>query len=227
MASRPNFNLLNMKSLTEAKCQIEITTVATDHRLIRDRWLNIKRILDVIYKELSPLTDNQQTITIDKDSLPIEQRKLFQPVLKEMSKNDMIGYYSHKNESEVVSTSDPIHKFLKGEDIIIKDRNIFENYRKKISEFCDFIEKDGNKRFSKVYKKESIGMEHSQKNTKNEFVNNIYNNGHLQINSGNKENNAIVNANATTKNKIFWYIVCPLFVVILGGVILKCLSSLY
>ncbi|MCK5332568.1 hypothetical protein KAJ41_01745 [Candidatus Parcubacteria bacterium] len=46
------------------KHEIGTIVVATDHRLARDRWLNIKRALDVIYEELFPLKDDQQTISI-------------------------------------------------------------------------------------------------------------------------------------------------------------------
>lgn len=137
--------------IKEVKHQIEITAVATDHRLIRDRWLNIKRILDAIYKELSPLKNSQQTISINKNSLPIEQKKLFESVLEKMLEDGIVDYYNSNDKIQVVTTSDQIRKFLRGEDIIIKDRNVLENYRKEISELYDFIEKDGRKRFPEVY----------------------------------------------------------------------------
>lgn len=74
-------------------------------------------------------------------------------MLEKMLKDGVVDYYNRNNEMQVVTTSDQIRKFLKGEDIIVKNRNIFENYRKEISEFYDFIEKDGRKRFPEVYKK--------------------------------------------------------------------------
>ena len=137
--------------IEKEKHQIEMTTIATDHRLIRDDWLNIKRILDAIYKEISPLKDKQQTISISRDSLPIEQKKLLSSVLEKMLEDGVVDYYNRNNEMQVVTTSDQNRKFLRGEDIIVKDRDVFENYRKEISEFYDFIEKDGRKRFPEVY----------------------------------------------------------------------------
>ena len=153
--------------IKEAKHQIEITTIATDHRLIRDRWLNIKRILDVIYKQLSLLTDGQQTISINKDSLPVEQRKLFQSVLEKMLEDNIVDYYNHNNKIQTVVTSEPIQKFLRGENIIVKNGNIFENYRKEISEFYDFIEKDGRKRFPEIYS----ALKSGDKRIENKIIN--------------------------------------------------------
>lgn len=63
--------------IKEAKHQVETTIVATDYRLIRDRWLNIKRIFDAIYKQLSPLTDDQQVIFVNENTLPPEQKNCF------------------------------------------------------------------------------------------------------------------------------------------------------
>lgn len=135
--------------IKKVKYQIKITTIATDHRLIRDKWLNIKRILDAIYKELSPLIDDQQMVSIDKIFLPIEQKKLFQSVLEKMREDNIIDY--HNYETPGIRTSESLRKFLRGEDIIVKNRNIFENYRKEISKLYNFIEKDGRERFPKVY----------------------------------------------------------------------------
>ncbi len=151
--------------IKKAKYQIEITTIATDHRLIRDKWLNIKRILDAIYKELSPLIDDQQTISINKFFLPIEQKKLFQSVLEKMWEDNIIDYYNY--ETPGITTSESIRKFLRGENFVVKNRNIFENYRKKISEFYDFIEKDGRKRFPEVY---SITQSNSKKIINNKLA---------------------------------------------------------
>lgn len=128
---------------------IKAVQVASDHRLIRDQWLNIKRILDAIYKQLSPLIKGQQIISLNPDTLPAEQKRLFSSVLEDMLKAGVADYF--KVESKILADSISIRRFLNGESIIIKDINNFEEYRKKITELYNFIEQDGQKRFPKAY----------------------------------------------------------------------------
>jgi len=137
------------KRLAKEKERVLAITIATDHRLVRDLWLNTKRVLDNIYKLLVSLANEQQTISLNPNTLPIEQKRLFTSVLKDMLKNGVVDY--HRNHNRIVITSEPYRKFLNGENIIIKNRYCFEDYKKEISELYNFIEKDGRVRFPEVY----------------------------------------------------------------------------
>lgn len=198
--------------IEKAKHQIEITNIATDHRLIRDKWLNIKRIIDAIYKELSPLIDNQQTISINNDSLTAEQKKLLPSVLEKMWEDNIIDYHSYKTPH--VATSEPIRKFLRGEYIIVENRNIFENYRKEISEFYDFIEKSGRERFPEIYNSSQSGNKKLENKKLADTIS-------IQINNDDSNNSVITTNNTTAKNNFFWHFIVPLLVLILGSVIIN------
>jgi hypothetical protein len=151
------------------KKRIEKITVGADHRLARDKWLNIKRIVDAIYKFLSPLSDDKQTISLDSNNLSSEQRRMLPYVMEDLLKNKIASYYEG-NETSVMS-SDHYRRFLNGKHIIIENRNQFEDYRKKISELYDFIEKDGKKRFPEEYPLDAM-----QQNISDDLLDKIKNN---------------------------------------------------
>lgn len=139
--------------LKTEKERLKTITVPTDHRLIRDKWLAVKRILDIIYKQLSPLEDEEeiieQTINIDVNSLSPIQKKFLPFVLKHSFNAGAISFTPDK--SNIVITAEPAEKFLSGQGIVIENRNAFEDYRQKISELYHFIEEDGMARFPEVY----------------------------------------------------------------------------
>lgn len=136
-------------SFEDERREIESITLAEDHRLARDRWLNIKRVLDAIYKVLSPFVDGTQTIFLNQGVIPPEQQPLLASILLDMFKADVATLVPQK--SSAVITSEPARKFISGEEVVITSRKSFENYRKSISELYGFIEEDGRNRFPSHY----------------------------------------------------------------------------
>jgi len=151
---------MTLKDFLQEKERIKTIKIANDHRLVRDRWLNIKRILDSIYKLLNPLEgDNEQFITLDPKTLPPEQQNLFEFVLKDLYSEGIAHYAKEEDwlEERILATSEPFRRFLSGGNVIIRGRLSFEKYRQGVSELYDFIQKDGEKRFPEKYlKKQTI-----------------------------------------------------------------------
>lgn len=197
------------KEIEKEKLDLEKKNVATDHRLFRDRWLSIKRILDTIYKQLSPLANDPQTISIDKDILPEEQKRLLSSVIERMHKDGIID--CHDLGMQVVVTSRLAREFSEGKDIIVKSRGAFEEYRGKISEFYNFIEKDGMERFPEIYKKVDAKTEGD-----NLMMRDIHNYGNFQLNNGNNNNGTAYSEESNSKSKFFWHILVPLVITVVG-----------
>jgi|ERR1035437_1584340 hypothetical protein len=135
--------------LKSEKERIYKITVATHHRIERDKWLLTKRILDWISKQLSVLEDGPQTLWLSPNDLPPEQKGLLAPTLKNLFHSGIATFGG--TISNVVITSEPARKFSEGEDVVIKDRKAFEEYHQKVSEFYNFIEEDGKERFPESY----------------------------------------------------------------------------
>lgn len=93
-------------------------------------------------------------IDIELDLLPIKNG-LASSLLKKLNLEDRLLFYQ-ENKNEFIVTSEPFRKYLNGKGIIVKERLKFENYRKKVSEFYDFIEKDGADRFPDSYRKHPL-----------------------------------------------------------------------
>lgn len=55
-----NYYMTIEKIIAEEKIQLLDVKSGSDHRLIRDRWLAVKRLLDAIYQELSPFENGEQ-----------------------------------------------------------------------------------------------------------------------------------------------------------------------
>lgn len=115
--------------------------VANDHRHYRDRWRNIKTILDEISSKLSPL-ESQQEILLDQKILSPKEKMSLHSLLESLGKMKLAtiqplegGYYNFDIPYR----------------ISVPDTEQFEEYRKAIVEFCEFIENDGIRRFPEVY----------------------------------------------------------------------------
>jgi hypothetical protein len=135
--------------LKREKERVQKITVATYHRQERDKWLRTKRILDWINKQLSVLDDGPQELNLNPDSLFDDQKALLAPTLKNLFQSGIATFGGHIGTA--VITGEPARQFSEGESVVIKDRQAFEDYHQKISEFSDFIEKDGQVRFPQEY----------------------------------------------------------------------------
>lgn len=123
------------------KHEVRKIRVANDHRHYRDRWRNIKTILDEISSKLSPL-ESQQEILLDQKVFSPKEKMLLPSILESLGKMRLTtiqpleeGYYSFDV---------PYH-------ISVPDTEQLEEYRKAIVEFCEFVENDGIRRFPEVY----------------------------------------------------------------------------
>jgi hypothetical protein len=169
---KPSVKLNNSEDhfLSEEKDRIKNIMVAKQHISYRDNWLNIRCILDIISTKLIPFTakiideDSShlskekidrynrnlgQKVSIDLDSLSPEQQSILEPTLKHLLDIKVIDYEDFEYGGPVISTR-PLTSFLEG-NILIKNRDIFEEYHRKISDLVDFIQKDGERRFTKAY----------------------------------------------------------------------------
>jgi len=69
----------------DEKKRVKFIASADDHKLAKERWLNIKQILDAIYKVLSPLIANDtQEVSLNPNTLSLEQKAVFSSVLRDM-----------------------------------------------------------------------------------------------------------------------------------------------
>lgn len=167
------------------KEKIQNIKVGTQHKIARDKWLNVKRILDAIYKLISPFNtekkvDYQSTLSnilskrdikihnrnlgqkifLDPNKLPKEQQQFFESTLRHLLDIEAVNYVNYEDEN-MISSSEPIRNFLKG-NILIRDRNKFEQYHNQIAEFVDFIQQDGKERFPELYDKHPKVVEQIQ-----------------------------------------------------------------
>ena len=155
-------NFAIIKIISEEKKKITNIKVANDHRQIRDKWLNIKRILDALYNLLSPFGDTEQTISLYPHTLPINQQKYFKYLIKDLFDEKIVDsahYWAAVRQGMVMSTTVLLKDILSGEHITVKNKIDFENYKKIISEFVDFIQEDGKTRFPEAYNRQKSEIE--------------------------------------------------------------------
>lgn len=123
-------------------------TIPTDHRQLRDQWLNIKRILDVLYKRLPPLSAASKIpFSVDLSGFP---KHYVEDVLQFLLDKKVVSYFD-PNKNTGITTTTYLRQFLEGKNIVIQNREGFEKYRNRLSALNAFIESDGKNRFPSVY----------------------------------------------------------------------------
>ena len=142
--------------LEKEKGKIAAIKSEVDFKTIREKWFPVKVILDIIHRKLPPLEDIDgiitEPITIDPKSLTPEQIKILPFVMKHASDNGAISIFRSgpKKQSEAVVTSELAEKLLAGENIAVEDLDRFDDYRGKMNELCDFIDKEEKTKFPKA-----------------------------------------------------------------------------
>jgi len=120
---------------------------ADDHKIVADKWLNIKLILDGLFKLLAPINKSEtQVVSLKPQFLPLEQNLLFPEVLIDMLRTGVIGDPPRTTSPGVVN-GNLTRKVLMGDYIPIKVAAL-KVYRRKISDLVAWIEQDGVERFS-------------------------------------------------------------------------------
>ena len=150
------------------KTLLKTVTNGNDHRIFYEKWLNIKKLLDVIISKLPPISHSETyTITLKPEEIVSVDQRFLANILIDLLKSDIVKLPSI---SSAVMSSESIRRLLRGESITIADKHRFENYWQEISKFCDFIEKDGKKRFSDAYS-DALLMESLRKSVLNSIRN--------------------------------------------------------
>lgn len=131
-----------MDSIPEArKEEIKKIQVPNDHRLYRDQWRCVKRVLDEMFVLLSPLEDKQHILFSHKVLSPKEM-VLLPSVIQSLVGKGIVSL--EPPEGEYYALGEPYR-------LLIPNTEQFREYRAKIAEFCEFIENDGMKRFPEAY----------------------------------------------------------------------------
>src|SRR3989344_5983077 len=126
--------------IKSARERILKISVATQHRLERDKWLNTRRILDQINTQLAVLEDGPQRVRVELHTLPPEQQRILHTTLRSLLDAD-IATFGVNNLRELEDdcpqpittlSSETARKFFDGEDVVIKNTGLFEDYHLKI-----------------------------------------------------------------------------------------------
>ena len=129
--------------IEKEKTKIRAIKFVADFRIARERWFNVKGIIDGIYKELPPVSIGSyivMPITLDKAALTVAQQKMLSAVLNSAYHNGALAFVTPK--SSVVISSEPVRRFLGGENILVGNPDAFDTYRMKVDDLCDFIQKE-------------------------------------------------------------------------------------
>ncbi|OGI25783.1 MAG: hypothetical protein A3J76_00985 [Candidatus Moranbacteria bacterium RBG_13_45_13] len=142
--------------------------VGNQHRLNRDRWLKRKNVFDVIFKFLDTSAGYAKIISIAQNKFlghhikKEEYLSVISSVIRRLKEKNIISLpvEDYNFREGLVESS----KRTFGDNVIlsIENESDFENQHSKISEFCDFIEKDGKKRFPKFYPNKKEKLEATQ-----------------------------------------------------------------
>lgn len=141
---------ISQNAIDEAKQ----THIGNQHRIIRDTWLNTKRILDAIKKNIQPLLKNDQKITLYKKTLPKEQQIVFSSVMNTLYDENIISLKEPKeyDEDEIISfLSSQFDTLSIGGIFYIIDIDKFNIFHNIIINTYYAIQHDGNLRFPNAY----------------------------------------------------------------------------
>lgn len=112
-----------------------------------EKWKPLKIIVDAIYKELSPFKKEPQSVKIDISKLDISENKA-SSVLMVLTYERVCRWRIDTNP--IVMTTEHIREYLKGDGVIVQDYENLSNFRKKISDFYNFLEEQKIRKFSTI-----------------------------------------------------------------------------
>ena len=161
-------------NVEKEKRKIVAIKFAADLKKEKDKWFNMKGIIDAVHENLPPVGGVDGVIAgpivIDNKTLTLEQRKMLPAVLKHAYDNGAMTTTVPK--SSAVISSETVRKFLAGENILIEDLDSFDDYRQKVNDLCNFIEQEVKKRFPEVVNNPETNpvKELSSANRKKSFI---------------------------------------------------------
>ncbi len=110
-----------------------------------DQWRPLKTVVDAIYKQLSPLAGDAQSVKIDLAKLDVSENQAT-PILLTLVYERVCRW--RFNKSSAVISSVPVHEYLAGDGIVVPDYEKFQELRKDVNGFYKFIEDEKARRFS-------------------------------------------------------------------------------
>jgi hypothetical protein len=170
---------LTLFNFEKEKIAIKNIKSGTEHRAYRDKWINPKRVLNVIDDWIlpTPLTmdgtpTNVPEITLEKDyffekGIPQKKEYVINGMLLFLENNKIIDIKKPKIDDEIyIITRDKKGIFLNGRTrIILKDEVLFRKHLTGLSTFVNYIEKDGRSRFPMEYGAETKSIPEPKKIT--------------------------------------------------------------
>jgi len=134
-------------TLTKEKENLLSITDKTEYEFEIEKWKPLKIIVDAIYKELSPFEKEPQSVKIDISKLDISENKA-SSVLMMLTYERVCRWRIDTNP--IVATTEHIREYLKGDGVIVQDYENLCNFRKKISDFYNFMEEQKIRKFSGI-----------------------------------------------------------------------------
>ncbi len=113
-----------------------------DHKIELERWIEIKRILDAIHRQLSPMAGCGQTVSV---GLKQTHKNISQTLLEDLWDRGICRYGGGAPSPELERMY-----YLHGSLIQVQNLERFNEYRNGVSDLVKWIENDIVTRFSKI-----------------------------------------------------------------------------
>ncbi len=123
--------------IEKEKSRVSSLKFPDDLKKEKDRWYAVKNILDLIYDELPPIGRINKAINI-ADKVSEDNKRTLYYVMRSAFDNGALGFQSEV--SLAVISSEPAREFVEGRNILVKNRDKFNEYRAKVVELCLFAD---------------------------------------------------------------------------------------
>lgn len=151
--------LKNFVNIQEQMDECSSFNSSTQHRLFRDRWLGIKRILDFLYKKISPLLIGEQKIYIEISEFQHHEDDIDKVLVPTINKLQECGVVIRGVKKGIFTNGHAL--------IVIKNFDSFDKQHQIVSELVHQIEEDGKDRFPDAYKSR---LEENKKEIQNDII---------------------------------------------------------
>ncbi len=134
-------------TLAKEKENLLSITDKAEYEFEIEKWKPLKIIVDAIYKELSPFEKEPQSIKIDISKLDVSENKA-SSVLMMLTYERVCRWRIDTNP--IVMTTKNLREYLKGDGIVVQNYENLSDFRKKISDFYNFMEQQKIRKFSEI-----------------------------------------------------------------------------
>ena len=100
-----------------------------------DKWRPLKTIVDAIYKELSPFTEQNQSVKLDLSKLSISDN-MASPILLSLIYERVCRW---RITSPGIISNVPVMEYLSGEGIIVPSYEKFKKFRNEVNDFFNYL----------------------------------------------------------------------------------------